>query len=211
MRVTLKTVNEKLAELGMTAELVKAGGYFLFRGGEAEDWIDRTVAVPAIGSLTMEQWLQEYQRLKTLNHDIMKAGKQTSPEPAKAHKEREVEPAIAAPARDVRPHEPTVRTPPAQPAGHREAPGGGTLAHEPPPPPVRPPREEACGQRAELLAELDQAHKDLVSMEEQEVRAAREDRLLDLVNLSVAVTKERNKFDRALLALRDHTLVHGCR
>jgi len=192
MRVTLKTVNEKLAELGMTAELVKAGGYFLFRGGEAEDWIDRTVAVPAIGSLTMEQWLQECQRLKTLNHDIMKAGKQTSPEPAKAHKEREVEPAIAAPARDVRPHEPTVRTPPAQP-------------------PVRPPREEACGQRAELLAELDQTHKDLVSMEEQEVRAAREDRLLDLVNLSVAVTKERNKFDRALLALRDHTLVHGCR
>ena len=192
MRVTLKTVNEKLAELGMTAELVKAGGYFLFRGGEAEDWIDRTVAVPAIGSLTMEQWLQECQRLKTLNHDIMKAGKQTSPEPAKAHKEREVEPAIAAPARDVRPHEPTVRTPPAQP-------------------PVRPPREEACGQRAELLAELDQTHKDLVSMEEQEVRAAREDRILDLVNLSVAVTKERNKFDRALLALRDHTLVHGCR
>jgi hypothetical protein len=50
MRVTLKIVNEKLAELGTKTELGSGVGYFLFRGGEAEDWIDRTVAVPTIGS-----------------------------------------------------------------------------------------------------------------------------------------------------------------
>jgi hypothetical protein len=46
MRVTLKAVNEKLADLGTKAELAKGAGYFLFRGGEADDWIDRTIAVP---------------------------------------------------------------------------------------------------------------------------------------------------------------------
>jgi hypothetical protein len=43
MRVTLKAVEEKLAPLGTKTELTKGPGYFLFRGGEAEGWIDRTV------------------------------------------------------------------------------------------------------------------------------------------------------------------------
>src|SRR5215467_1563105 len=83
MRVTLKTVNEKLAELGTKAELVKGGGYFLFRGGEADDWIDRTVAVPTISSLTLEEWLNEYKRLKTLNGDMLKAATHAPPKPAR--------------------------------------------------------------------------------------------------------------------------------
>jgi hypothetical protein len=49
-----------------------------------------------------------------------------------------------------------------------------------------------------------------VAIEEQEVRAAREGRVSDLVTLSAAAARERGKFDRAVLAIRDHTLVHGC-
>jgi len=176
--VTLKTVNEKLPELGTKAELAKGAGSFLFRGGEADDWIDRTVTVPMIGSLTLEQWLNEYKRLKTLNDDVMKAAKQASPKPAKTQKQRDATPTQAAPT--------------------REAPKRDSAS------------KKDCGLKAKLLAELDQAHKALVAIEEQEVRAAREERVSDLVNLSVAASRERGKFDRALLAIRDHTLVHGC-
>jgi hypothetical protein len=179
MRVTLKTVNEKLADLGTKAELAKGTGYFLFRGGEADDWIDRTVAVPTIGSFTLEQWLSEYKRLKALNIEMVKAARQASPGPAKTKIQRH-----AAPTR---------KTPP-----QRAAPASDSTPNE------------ACRSRTKLLAELNQAHKDLVAIEEQEVRAARGGSVSDLVTLSAAATRERGKFDRALLAIRDHTLVHGC-
>ena len=175
MRVTLKTVNEKLADLGTKAEVLRGAGYFLFRGGEAEEWIDRTVRVPTISSLTLAQWVNEYKRLKTLNDDMMKAAEQASPRPAKAHKQRDVASAQAAPTQAARTRD---------------------SAHK-----------EVCSVKAKLLAELDQAHKGLLDTQEQEVRAAREDRVSDLVNLSVATSRARGKFDRALLAIRDHTLV----
>src|SRR5215471_14107484 len=73
MRVTLKSVNEELARLGHNVELVKGGGYFFFRGGEADDWIDRAVQVATISSLTLEQWIGEYDRLKTVNQQFTKA------------------------------------------------------------------------------------------------------------------------------------------
>jgi len=168
MRVTLKAVNENLAGMGAKTELTKGAGYFLFRGGEAEEWIDRTVRVPTIGSLTLEQWVNEYKRLKILNDDLMKTANRESPPAAKMPKQRH-----EAPARDS-------------------------------------PRKEPCNLKAELLAELDQTHKSLAAIEEQEVRAAREDRVSDLATLSLTAAKERGKFDRALLAFRDHTLVHGC-
>jgi hypothetical protein len=75
MRVTLKTVNEKLAALGTETELAKGAGYFLFRGGEADEWIDRTVHVATISSLTMEQWVGEYERLKALHQQLMTSAK----------------------------------------------------------------------------------------------------------------------------------------
>jgi hypothetical protein len=171
MRVTLKSVNEKLAAIGAKTELAKGAGYFLFRGGEAEEWIDRTVRVPIISALTMEQWIGEYEGLKALNEDMTKAAKQA---PSK----------------------------PAQPEKHRV---------EPPKPPVREaPPKEACDHKAKLLAELEQVYKELAAIEEQAVRAAREDRISELTSLSTAASRERGKFDRALLAIRDHTLVHGC-
>jgi len=36
--------------------------YFQF--GEAVNWLDRTVRVPSVNSLTREQWMDEYRRCK---------------------------------------------------------------------------------------------------------------------------------------------------
>jgi hypothetical protein len=70
-RLTLKTVNDELARRGHTARLEKGDGYFYFRFGEAADWLDRTVGVRTINSLTLKQWIQEFTRLKALNEQIM--------------------------------------------------------------------------------------------------------------------------------------------
>jgi hypothetical protein len=75
MRLHLKSVNDELARRGYNEELAKGAGHFFFRGGEAEDWIDRTVAVRKINSLTLKQWVEEYRRLKTLNQQMMKTAK----------------------------------------------------------------------------------------------------------------------------------------
>jgi hypothetical protein len=72
MRLNLRVVNDELARLGLKAELAKGSGYFFFRGGEAGDWIDRTVAARTINTLTLKPWVEEYRRLKALNEQIMK-------------------------------------------------------------------------------------------------------------------------------------------
>ncbi len=74
MRVTLKAVNDQLRELGSDAELKKGDGYFYFSSGEAAGWLNPTVRVPTLGSLTMEQWLEEFQKLKALNRQFSGGG-----------------------------------------------------------------------------------------------------------------------------------------
>jgi hypothetical protein len=71
VRLTLKTVNRELAKLGYSARLEKGDGYFYFHFGEAVDWLDRTVRVRNLNSLTLKQWITEFHRLKTLNEQIM--------------------------------------------------------------------------------------------------------------------------------------------
>jgi hypothetical protein len=73
MRLTLKTINEELATLGKGAELAKGDGYFYFSGGEASDWLDRTVKVPTLASLTLGQWVDEFKRLKKLNEGMLRS------------------------------------------------------------------------------------------------------------------------------------------
>jgi hypothetical protein len=194
--VTLKAVNEALASLGAKTELAKGAGYFLFRGGETDDWLDRTVAVPAIGSLTLEQWLDEYRHLKALNEDMMKAAKQPAPAVAKAQKQHQK-------ASAPQPHKAQTRETP-----NRKA---ATPASQPREAPARDAtRGEPCILKTKLLLDLDQAHKDLAAIEDQQLRAAKEGRISDLITLSASATNERSKFDRALFAVRDHALVHGC-
>lgn len=71
-RVTLKTVNDALAKAGHGARLMKASGYFYFEGGEAASWIDKAVYTPTVGSRTLEQWLEEFDRLQKVNRDLLK-------------------------------------------------------------------------------------------------------------------------------------------
>ena len=71
MPLTLKAINAALFKRGVRLE--KATGYFYFMGGEAANWLDRTVRVTKVSSLTLEQWVSEFERLKKLNREIMKA------------------------------------------------------------------------------------------------------------------------------------------
>jgi len=75
MRLHLHSVNDELARRGYKEELAKGAGYFFFRGGEADGWIDTTVAVRTINSLTLKQWVAEYRRLKELNHQMRKTAR----------------------------------------------------------------------------------------------------------------------------------------
>ena len=79
MRLHLNLVNDELAKLGHTARLAKGSGYFYFESGEAEDWIDRTVGVRTINSLTLKQWIEEFRRLQQLNRQILTTTKANRP------------------------------------------------------------------------------------------------------------------------------------
>ena len=72
MRLTLKAINEELAKRRVGARLAKGDGYFYFSGGEASDWLDKTVNAPSLSSLSLEQWITEFERLTKLNAEILK-------------------------------------------------------------------------------------------------------------------------------------------
>ena len=74
MRISLKAINSELERLGSNAVLAKGDGYFYFWGGEAADWLDRTVRVPTLQSLTLEQWIEQFQALREKNQELA-AGK----------------------------------------------------------------------------------------------------------------------------------------
>jgi len=84
MRLHLQVINDELARLGHTARLEKGDGYFYFHLGEAADWLDRSVRVRTINSLTLKQWVEEFRRLKALNEQILGTVKQGAPRPAGA-------------------------------------------------------------------------------------------------------------------------------
>ena len=72
MRLTVKAINEELAKRGSGARLEKGDGYFYFSGGEAADWLDRTVNAPNLSSLSLNRWTAEFDRLKELNKEILR-------------------------------------------------------------------------------------------------------------------------------------------
>ena len=83
MRVTLKAINEALNGLAPDVRLAKGDGYFYFTSGETANWLDTTVRVPTLSSLTLEQWIEEFKRLKNVNKTILsgKTDDKTSIEP----------------------------------------------------------------------------------------------------------------------------------
>jgi hypothetical protein len=66
-RLSLKAVNAELAKQRFSARLGKDNGYFYVSSGEAADWLDRTVRVPTLHSLTLEQWVEEVRKLRETN------------------------------------------------------------------------------------------------------------------------------------------------
>jgi hypothetical protein len=50
---------------------LKADGYYYFLGLEPAAWLDKTVKVPKVSRLTLEQWVAEYERLKKVNEGIL--------------------------------------------------------------------------------------------------------------------------------------------
>ncbi len=72
MHLTLKTVNDALAKLGSDVRLAKSAKYFYFDGGESAAWLDKTVNIATINALTLDQWLQEFRRLRDMNGHLLK-------------------------------------------------------------------------------------------------------------------------------------------
>jgi hypothetical protein len=74
VRISLKVINSELERLGAHAVLARGDGYFYFWGGEAADWLDRTVRMPTLSSLTLEQWIERYRELKEKNRELLHGG-----------------------------------------------------------------------------------------------------------------------------------------
>ena len=75
MPLTLKAINDEFARRGHKVRLERGSSYFYFWTGEATEWLEKTVRVPNVRSLTLEEWIGEFQRLKKLNQEIMRSGK----------------------------------------------------------------------------------------------------------------------------------------
>jgi hypothetical protein len=84
MRLTAKTITAELHRLGHEARLESGDGYFYFLGLEPAAWLDKTVKVPKVSSLTLEEWVAEYVRLKKLNEDLLRGKVESQPAPRKA-------------------------------------------------------------------------------------------------------------------------------
>ena len=73
MRISLKAINSELERRAYHSMLARGDDYFYFWGGEAADWLDRTVRVPTLHSLTLDQWVQEFETLREQNRKLMES------------------------------------------------------------------------------------------------------------------------------------------
>lgn len=64
LRVTLRRVNEALAAQGAAERLERGKDYFYFIEGDAPSWPSTMVAVPRLGSLSVEGWINEWRTLR---------------------------------------------------------------------------------------------------------------------------------------------------
>src|SRR5579864_9263368 len=65
-------VAHELHGLGNDVQVQRGDGYFYSAGGEVSGWLDRTVKVTTLSSLTSAQWVEEFERLKKLNKTVLK-------------------------------------------------------------------------------------------------------------------------------------------
>jgi hypothetical protein len=79
MRLTQKAITAELQRRGHDARLESGDGYFYLLGLEPANWLDKTVKVPKVSSLTLEQWIAEFDRLKQLNEEILGGKSERNP------------------------------------------------------------------------------------------------------------------------------------
>jgi hypothetical protein len=73
VRLSLKAINAELAKHQFSARLGKGDGFFYVWSGEASEWLDRTMRVPRLRSLTLEQWVEELRKLREKNRQLMRS------------------------------------------------------------------------------------------------------------------------------------------
>jgi hypothetical protein len=66
MRLTQESITAELHRLWREARPDAGDGYFYFLGLKAATRFDKTVKIPKVSSLTLDQWVAEYERLKKL-------------------------------------------------------------------------------------------------------------------------------------------------
>jgi hypothetical protein len=71
-RVTRKMINDSLRERGRDESLRPGDGYFYFGGGEAVNWLTNSVRVQRLSDLTLERWLEEFDKLVNIDKKIHK-------------------------------------------------------------------------------------------------------------------------------------------
>jgi len=73
VRLTLKAINEELAKRRVAPDWQRAMAISIFPAERQSDWLDKTVNAPSLRSLSLEQWIAEFERLTKLNDEILKA------------------------------------------------------------------------------------------------------------------------------------------
>lgn len=63
-RLLIRRVNEALEAAGYSERLVRGDRYFYFAEGEAACWPESAVCVVRLNDLTLEEWLDEHQKLR---------------------------------------------------------------------------------------------------------------------------------------------------
>jgi hypothetical protein len=75
MRLTQKSHHRRTPPARARSAAGESGdGYFYFLGLEPANWLDKTVKVPKVSSLTLEHWVAEYEKLKKLNEEVLRVG-----------------------------------------------------------------------------------------------------------------------------------------
>lgn len=63
-RLTIASINAAIKAKGGNEILYKGNGYFYFWEGDAPDWHSSSVMVYRLNDLTLEQWVNEWERMR---------------------------------------------------------------------------------------------------------------------------------------------------
>ena len=63
-------MNDALRAQGRDESLREGNGYFYFGGGEAVHWLSSSVMARKISDLSLEQWMEEFEKLLKANEKL---------------------------------------------------------------------------------------------------------------------------------------------